>query len=279
MSPPLLVGPLLVGIVNITADSFSDGGRFLDPANAIAHARLLAADGADIVELGAAASNVTAKSISPDEEIGRLDPVLRALAADGTKLAVDTYRAETQRCALSRGVAYLNDIRGFPDPAVYPALAAAGCRLVVMHAAGGIGRAEPLDLDSGEVWRRIEAFFAERINSLERAGIARERLILDPGMGLFLSRRPEASVYVLTRIGRLKERFGLPVMISVSRKSFLGAITGRESPGARGPATLAAELFAASHGADYIRTHDLAALRDALTVTAALNSVEENSNR
>jgi dihydropteroate synthase type 2 len=279
MSPPLLVCPLLVGIVNITADSFSDGGRFLDPANAIAHARLLAADGADIVELGAAASNVTAESISPGEEIGRLDPVLRALAADDTKLAVDTYRAETQRFALSRGVAYLNDIRGFPDAAVYPALASAACRLVVMHAAGGIGRAEPLDLDSGEVWWRIEAFFAERINSLERAGIARERLILDPGMGLFLSRRPEASVYVLTRIGRLKERFGLPVMVSVSRKSFLGAITGRESPGARGPATLAAELFAASHGADYIRTHDPAALHDALTLTAALNAVAADSNR
>ncbi|HEX2151468.1 MAG TPA: dihydropteroate synthase [Stellaceae bacterium] len=278
MSPPLLVGPLLVGIVNITADSFSDGGRFLDPANAIAHARLLAADGADIVELGAAASNVTAESISPDEEIGRLDPVLRALAESGVPLAVDTYRAETQRFALSRGVAYLNDIRGFPDAAVYPALASAACRLVVMHAAGGIGRAEPLDLDSGEVWRRIEAFFAERINSLENAGIARERLILDPGMGLFLSRRPEASVYVLTRIGRLKERFGLPVMISVSRKSFLGAIIRRESPGARGPATLAAELFAASHGADYIRTHDPAALRDALTVTAALNAVAADSN-
>ncbi len=118
--------PLLVGIVNITANSFSDGGRFLDPAAAIAHARRLAADGADIVELGAAASNVAAGSVSPDEEIGRLDPVLRALAEDGTTLAVDTYRAEVQRFALSRGVAYLNDIRGFPDPAVYPALAACG---------------------------------------------------------------------------------------------------------------------------------------------------------
>ncbi len=97
-------------------------------------------------------------------------------------------------------------------------------------------------------------------------------------MGLFLSRRPEASVYVLARIGRLKEMFGLPVMISVSRKSFLGAITGRQSPGERGPATLAAELFAAAQGADYIRTHDPAALRDALTVTAALEGAERQAS-
>src|SRR3954454_17468390 len=114
MTRPLPVGPLLVGIVNITADSFSDGGRFLDPAAAIAHASRLAAEGADIVELGAAASNVAAGSIPPEEEIGRLDPVLTALAGSGTKLAVDTYSPRTQDFALSHGIAYLNDIRGFP---------------------------------------------------------------------------------------------------------------------------------------------------------------------
>jgi len=270
--------PLLIGIVNITADSFSDGGRFLDPDVAIAHASRLAAEGADIVELGAAASNVAAGSVPPDEEIGRLDPVLRALAGSGTKLAVDTYSPQTQRFALSRGVAYLNDIRGFPNPAVYPDLAAASCLLVVMHAAGGIGRAEPLDLAPDEVWRRIEGYFAERVATLERAGIARDRVILDPGMGLFLSRRPEASLHVLARTGRLKEMFGLPVMISVSRKSFLGAITGRQSPGERGPATLAAELYAAAQGADYIRTHDPAALRDALAMTAALAAAEREAS-
>jgi dihydropteroate synthase type 2 len=272
MSRPARPGPLLVGIVNITADSFSDGGRFLDPATALAQARRLAGGGADIVELGAAASNVTADAVSPDEEIGRLEPVLRALTDDGATIAVDTYSPRTQRFALSRGVAYLNDIRGFPDPSVYPELAAAACRLVVMHAAGGIGRAEPLDLDPGEVWRRIAVFFTERIAALERAGIARDRLILDPGMGLFLSLRPEASLHVLARIGRLKGMFRLPVMISVSRKSFLGAITGRQSPGERGAATLAAELFAAAQGADYIRSHDPAALRDALIVMAALQA-------
>ena len=270
MPRPPLVGPKLVGIVNITEDSFSDGGRFLDPAAAIAQARRLAADGADIIELGAAASNVAASPVAPVEEIRRLDPVIAALAGTGSALAVDTSQPETQRFALARGVAYLNDIRGFPDPSVYPDLAAAHCRLVVMHAVKAEGRAQSVDLAPGEVWQRIEAFFAERVARLERAGIARERLILDPGMGFFLSSRADASLRVLTRVDRLKRAFGLPVMVSVSRKSFLGAITGRTKPAERGPATLAAELYAAAHGADYIRTHDPAALRDALAVTEAL---------
>jgi dihydropteroate synthase type 2 len=264
--------PLLVGIVNITADSFSDGGRFLDPAAAISQALQLAADGADIIELGAAASNVAASPVAPAEEIRRLHPVIAALADSGAVLAVDTSQLETQRFALARGVAHLNDIRGFPDPSVYPDLASAHCRLVVMHAVESDGRAQRIDLSADEVWQRIEAFFTERVARLERAGIARERLILDPGMGLFLSSRPEASLRVLTSLDRLKEAFGLPIMVSVSRKSFLGAITGRAAPAQRGAASLAAELYAASHGADYIRTHDPAALRDALAVMAALTA-------
>jgi dihydropteroate synthase type 2 len=262
--------PLLVGIVNITEDSFSDGGRFLDPNAAVAQARRLAAGGADIVELGAAASNVAAKPVSSGEEIRRLEPVIAPLQADGTVISIDTYRPEVQRFAIGRGVDYLNDIHGFPDPAIYPALAAARCRLVVMHSVQSEGRAQRLDLGVDEVWRRLEAFFAERVPRLEQAGIARERLILDPGMGFFLSSRPEASLAVLAGLDRLKRRFGLPVMVSVSRKSFLGAIAGRHQPSELGAATLAAELYAAAHGADLIRTHDPAALRDALLVTEAL---------
>ncbi len=268
--------PLIVGIVNITADSFSDGGRFLDAAAAIAHARRLAVGGADIVELGAAASNVASNPVSPKEEIRRLDAVLTALAG-GVPLAVDTYSPEVQRWALRRGVDYLNDIQGFPDPAVYPDLAAARCRLVVMHAVQGAGRAQRLDLAADEVWRRIGAFFTERIASLEASGIARERLIIDPGMGFFLSGRAEASLRALTGIAELKRRFGLPVMVSVSRKSFLAAITGRGTPAELGPATLAAELYAAAHGADFIRTHDPAALRDALAIGEALAAAERPS--
>ena len=262
--------PLIVGVVNITADSFSDGGQFLDPAAALAHARSLATGGADIVELGAAASNVAADAVPPAEEIRRLDPMIATLARDGVALSIDTFRPEVQRFALARGVAYLNDIRGFPDAGIYPDLAAANCRLVVMHAVLADRRAQQIDLSPDKVWSRIERFFTERIACLTAAGIARERLILDPGMGFFLSSRPEASLRVLASIERLRRAFGLPVMVSVSRKSFLAAITGRADPRQRGPASLAAELYAAAHGADFIRTHDPAALRDALAVTTAL---------
>ncbi len=267
--------PLLVGIVNITVDSFSDGGCFLDPAAAIAHARKLASGGADIIELGAAASNVAANPVSSDEEIARLEPVIAALADGGTPLAIDTSHPATQRFALACGVDYLNDIDGFAEPSVYPDLARANCRLVVMHAVQGAGRAQRVDLSAAEMWPRIEAFFAERVARLDHAGIARARLILDPGMGFFLSLRAEASLRVLAGLDRLHRAFGLPVMVSVSRKSFLAAITGADTPTERGAATLAAELYAASHGADYIRTHDPAALRDALAVTAALEAAED----
>jgi dihydropteroate synthase type 2 len=273
--PRPLPQPLIVGIVNITADSFSDGGCFLAPEAAIAQARRLAAGGADIIELGAAASNVAASPVAPDEEIRRLDPLLGMLRESGVPISVDSFQPATQRYALGRNVDYLNDILGFPDSAIYPELAASSCRVVVMHAVQQRGRAERRDLSADEVQRHIEAFFAERIARLEAAGIARQRLILDPGMGFFLSSRAEASLSVLTALGRLKAFFGLPVMVSVSRKSFLAAISGRDNPAERGAATLAAELYAAAQGADYIRTHDAAALRDALTVTAALAAAGE----
>ncbi len=271
--------PLIVGIVNITADSFSDGGRFLDPAAAIGHARALAAGGADIVELGAAASHVASAPVAPEEEIRRLAPVLAALAGAGMKLSIDTWQPAVQRFALARGVDYVNDIRGFPDASLYPELAAAACRLVVMHAVDAEGgRARRRDLAGAEAWRRIEAFFAERIARLAAAGIARHRLVLDPGMGLFLSSRAAASLYVLARLPLLRQRFGLPVMISVSRKSFLAAVVGRQDPAERGPASLTAELYAAANGADYIRTHDPAALADGLAVTAGLAAAAPRQN-
>jgi dihydropteroate synthase len=270
--------PLIVGILNITADSFSDGGRFLDPRAAIAHGRHLAAHGADIVELGAAASNIAADPVVPEEEIRRLEPVIAALAGDGISLSIDSFQPAVQRYALVRGVDYLNDILGFPDPALYPDLAAASCRLIVMHAIDARTRAQRVDIAAEKVWRHIDDFFARRIATLEAAGIARQRLVLDPGMGLFLSTRPEASFSVLAGIERLKASFGLPVMISVSRKSFLAVATGRRQPGEHGPATLAAELYAAAHGADLIRTHDPAALRDGLAVAAALSAAERDAS-
>ena len=262
--------PFIVGILNLTEDSFSDGGRYLDPAAAIAQARRLVEGGADIVELGAAASNVAAKPVSAEEEIRRLTPVIEALRRDGVTVSIDSFKSEVQCFALMHGVAYLNDIQGFPDPAIYPELAAADCRLVVMHAAQERGRAQSLDLEPEEVWQRIRDFFMTRISRLEQAGIARERMILDPGMGLFLSSRPEASLRVLRGLTELKRVFELPILVSVSRKSFLRTLIGRDDPAALGAATLAAELYAARQGADLIRTHDPLALRDALIVSRAL---------
>jgi len=268
-------GPRLLGIVNITADSFSDGGRFLATEAAIAHARRLVADGADIIDLGAAASNVAAAPVDAALEQTRLDPVIAALAADGIALSIDSFQPQTQRFALKRGVAYLNDILGFPRPSLYPALAAAQCRLIVMHAAQQRGRAQRIDLPAEAVWDRMIAFFTDRVAALERAGIARDRLILDPGMGFFLSLRPAASLRILAGLPRLKREFGLPVLVSVSRKSFLGALSGHANPSELGAASLTAELFAAARGADFIRTHDPGALRDALRVSAALRAEED----
>jgi dihydropteroate synthase type 2 len=269
--------PAIFGIVNVTEDSFSDGGRFLDAAAALAHARALVAAGAAIIDLGAAASNVDAKPVAAAEEIRRLDPLIAALAADGTPVSVDSFAPEVQRFAIARGVAFLNDTQGFPDPSFYPELAAASCRLVVMHAVHGRGRAQRVELSADEGWDRICAFFADRVEALERAGIARERLILDPGMGFFLSSWPEASLRVLADLDRLKLAFDLPVLVSVSRKSFLRAITGRAAASELGAATLAAELYAVEKGADYIRTHDPGSLADGLKVMTALRAEETQS--
>ena len=139
--------PRIVGIVNITADSFSDGGRYLDPAAALEHARSLRAEGADVIELGPAASHPGSAPVSAAEEQRRLAPVLERLAADGTPVSVDSSRPETQRFAIAAGAAYLNDIHGFSDPGMYPVLAASQCRLIVMHAVQPAGTATQVVTD------------------------------------------------------------------------------------------------------------------------------------
>jgi dihydropteroate synthase type 2 len=265
--------PILFGIVNITEDSFSDGGAFLAASAAVAQARKLLADGAEIIDLGPAASNPDALAVPPDEEIRRLDPVITALTELGAQISIDSFLPETQRYALSRGVAFLNDIQGFPDAALYPALASAACKLIVMHSVQRRGSATRRDVPADDMLEHILRFFEQRLGALERAGVARERIIIDPGMGYFLSTRPETSLRVLANLSRLKGAFGLPILVSVSRKSFLRVITGRAAADA-GHATLAAEICAALAGADYIRTHDAAALRDGLRVLGALASEE-----
>jgi dihydropteroate synthase type 2 len=260
----------IFGIVNATADSFSDGGKFLAPEAAIAHALKLVAEGADVIDLGAAASNPDAEPVPADVEIARLTPIVAALAGK-VELSIDTFAPETQAWALKQNVPWLNDILGFPDASIYPALARSSARLVVMHNVAPRGRAERIATDPATIFDRLFAFFDARLAALENAGIVRDRIVLDPGMGFFLGTDPEVSLTVLRRLDALKARYRLPVLISLSRKSFVRRLAGVEVA-ASGPATLAAELFAAARGADYLRTHDVAALHHALSVWAALES-------
>ncbi len=265
-----LTRPRIVGIVNITEDSFSDGGRFLAADDAIRHADDLLANGTDIIELGPASSNPDAGHVPADEQIRRLAPVMEHLAARGAAISVDATDPTVQQFAVSAGAAFLNDIRGFPDPSGDAALARAPCRLIAMHSVSKGETASMADTDPETIFDTVTGFFDQLLRRMAENGIGRDRIILDPGMGFFLGINPETSIAVLRRIPELRERFGLPVMISVSRKSFLRKITGRSAERA-GAATLAAELFAWRQGADYIRTHDGAALSDAITVLERLD--------
>lgn len=272
------LSPTLLGILNITADSFSDGGRYLDPDDALAHARALMAQGADMIDLGPASSHPDSEDVGAAEEIARLGRVLPQLVEADIPVSVDSFEPDVQLWALGQGVPYLNDIQGFPHSQIYPALASASARLIIMHGVQGCGRARRQDIRADDIWERIFAFFDERLAALEAAGIARERCVLDPGMGFFLGTDPDVSLTVLRGLGRLEARYGLPVLVSVSRKSFLRKMTGREVADI-GPATLAAEIFAAKAGARYIRTHAPGALKDALAVTDALDGASTPQSR
>jgi len=261
----------IIGILNMTEDSFSDGGLFLAPERAVRRARELVAAGADFIELGAASSHPEARPVLPDEEIRRLAPVCETLLGEGVRLSVDTRNPATQRFCLERDIDILNDIEGFPDPAFYPELARARCKLVVMHSIVPGERAPRVHTPPDAVMSAIEGFFRARVTALTRAGVARERIVLDPGMGLFLGSNPEPSFRVLAHLGDFRERFETAMLVSVSRKGFLGDATGR-GVAERGAATLAAEIWAALQGVAYIRTHDVASLRDALRVIGAIES-------
>ncbi len=267
------VKPRLLGIVNLTRDSFSDGGRYLAPEAAVAHGRRLVAAGAHIIDLGAESTHPDAEAVPADEEIARLTPVIERLRADGITISVDTHKPEVMRRALELGAAYINDVTALRDPRAVAAVRDYDARLILMYSCSPEARARR-DADAGaEVVGEIIRFFERRIAELEQAGISPARLILDPGMGFFLSSRPEASLAVLRALPRLAglER---PVLVSTSRKSFLGAILSEGGPprpaDQRGAATLASELWAVLHGAAFIRTHDPGALRDALRVWEAI---------
>ncbi len=257
--------------MNITEDSFSDGGRYLEAEAAIEHARALAEDGADWLELGPASSHPDAALVPAAEQIRRLEPVVAALGPGPLPLSIDATREEVLDWALDQGVGMVNDVRGFPHEAIRERLGASEARVVVVHSLLAEERATRDAATPAQVLDSIDRFFDRRLAELVRAGVDESRLIVDPGMGFFLGSDPRSSIAVLRSIPRLRARFGRPVFISVSRKSFLRAITGRDVD-AVGAATLAAELHAARSGADYLRTHDVGALRDGLAIEAALDA-------
>ena len=266
----------ILGIVNITADSFSDGGAFLDPDAALAHAARLVSDGADILDIGPASSHPDAGSVSAEEEISRLAAVWEGLKALGVPLSVDSFQPETQKWAIAQGADWLNDINGFPDPAMYDALAEFDGTLAVMHAVQSKGIATRQAAPAGDIWEHILHFFEARLNALRQAGIAEARLVLDPGMGFFLGNKPEPSLAVLAGLERLKKAFGLPLLVCVSRKSFLRAlvdVTVADS----GPITLAAETMLLQQGVDYIRTHDAGQLKQAMRLDEAVRNRRPNN--
>jgi dihydropteroate synthase len=260
----------IVGILNITRDSFSDGGRYLDLDAAIAHARQMLADGADILDVGAESSHPDAEDVPAATEMARLTPI--------ACISVDTYKPEVMRHVLDLGVDFINDITALRDPEAVAAVRAAEARLILMHSTAAGARAERRAVDPHTIVAQIVDFFERRLRELEQAGIARQRVIVDPGMGLFLGSARQASLAVLRGLPRLSA-LGQPVLVSTSRKSFIGAVLapGR-SPrpaGERAAGTLATELWAARHGAQYIRTHDVRALRDALTLWQAIETAQE----
>ena len=255
----------ILGILNITTDSFSDGGKYLAPLDALAHADRLLGEGADILDIGAASSHPDSSPVPPEAEIARLAAIVPALHDLGASLSIDSFSTPVQRLALEQGVDYLNDIHGFADPALYPDLAASSAKLIVMHMVQPEGAATRIDVPPDQILDRIVTFFEQRLNLLVAAGIAQDRLILDPGMGFFLGTDPQTSLTVLGRLPELADAFGLPLLVSVSRKSFLKALSPEGED-----ASLAAEMFAVRQGAAYIRTHAPLALQEGLKLLEEL---------
>ena len=257
-----------MGVVNITPDSFSDGGRFLDPAAALARARLLIEEGADLIDLGAESSRPGAAAVpGAEEELRRLLPVLRGLR--DLPLSVDTVKPEVMRVALAEGASMINDINALRAPGAVAAVAAADAAVCLMHMQGSPGTMQQ-DPHYDDVVGEVKAFLLERIESVCAAGIAPERIAIDPGFGF--GKTLEHNLELLRRL-REFEVLGVPLLAGWSRKSSLGAITGRPA-GERLAASIAAALIAAQNGAAILRVHDVAATRDALLVLAAVEETQ-----
>jgi dihydropteroate synthase len=256
--------PLVMGILNVTPDSFSDGGEFVDPGKAIAHARVMAEQGADILDVGAESTRPYggAKPVSADDELARLTPILPAVVELGLPVSIDTVKAPVAAWALDQGAAILNDVWGLQrDPDMAPLAAERGCPIVVMHnrerAEAGI-----------DIIADVTAFFARSLDIAARAGIAREQIVLDPGIGF--GKTPEQSIVCLARLSELK-RFGLPILVGASRKRFINSVSPSQ-PGDRIGGSISAHLLAVAKGAAILRVHDVAETVQALRVAAAIEA-------
>ncbi len=268
LSALLAVGrPLVMGILNVTPDSFSDGGQFLDPAVAIGHAGAMADQGADILDIGAESTRPYggATPVSAQDERARLERVLPAVVKLGLPVSVDTIKAEIAAWALDQGAAMVNDVWGLQrDPTMAQLIADRGVPVIVMH------NRENVD-PRLEIIADVMMFFERSLDIAARAGIAREKIVLDPGIGF--GKTPEQSIACIARLSQFK-RFGLPLLVGASRKRFINAVTPAP-PDERIGGSISAHLMAVENGAAIVRVHDVAETVQALRVKAAIDCAKE----
>lgn len=266
--------PLVMGIVNVTPDSFSDGGRFLAPAAAVEHALTLLAEGADILDVGGESTRPQgATPVAADEEIRRVIPVIRSIvrARPGAILSVDTVKSSVADAAIGAGARIVNDVSAMRlDPAMADVCARRGVGVVLMHSRGGVSdMGTYAHAEYGRFLDEMLDELRERVEVAAAAGIARERIAVDPGVGF--SKRPEHSLLALACLERLAA-WGYPVVVGASRKRFIGQLTGAGEPARRRDGSVGAAVAAYDRGANVLRVHDVAATRHALDVAAAIRA-------
>ncbi len=261
----------IIGILNVTPDSYFDGGKYDSIEDAVRRAGEMLAEGADIIEVGGESTGPGSKDVSPDEELRRTIPVIRAIKEryPAARIAIDTYKSAVAREALSLGVTMVNDVTaGRSDPAILSAVASSASQLVLMYTKDPTPRTTIEERRYDDVIATISAFLSERKDAAEEAGVHPDRIILDPGLGHFVSSDAHYSFAILARLVELHV-LGCPILVSPSRKSFLAG-AGNLQTADRLPGTVAASAIAVLHGAAYIRTHDVRDVRRGCEVAAAI---------
>jgi dihydropteroate synthase len=258
--------PQLMGVVNVTPDSFSDGGLFLDPEAAVAHGRQLAAEGADILDVGGESTRPGADPVPADEELRRVLPVVEQLSGAGPSVSIDTTKVAVARAALEAGATIVNDVSAFRfEPELAGLVAGVGAGCCLMHMLGE-PRTMQEDLHYDDVVDDVKAFLEERLAFAVGEGVHEERVWLDPGIGF--GKTAEHNLELLRRLDEIVA-IGRPVVVGTSRKSFLGKLLGGRPEGERLAGTIATNVLALERGARVFRVHDVAQVRDALLVAAA----------